>query len=136
MYPIASCSSELPMRNKWISGDTICIITWQSFQNDPSTLNKRLGTQSIVTNVIESKIFSGQLKLVEKLKLFWEREQCFGTQLALQIAKTSQPSKILFTFTNNNMKLCFEEYSSNFFFSWDKYSSIYYCVFVCVVYGT
>ena len=59
------------------------------FQNDPSTLDKRLETQSTVTNVIESKVFNGRIKLVEELKLFREREQNFGTQLTLEIGKTS-----------------------------------------------
>ncbi|XP_075663461.1 uncharacterized protein LOC142633069 [Castanea sativa] len=67
-----------------------------AFQYDSSTLNKRLETQSAVTDVIESKVSVGQLKLVEEeLRLFREREQTFGTQLAQESAKTSQPSKIL-----------------------------------------
>ncbi|KAF3968388.1 hypothetical protein CMV_007707 [Castanea mollissima] len=64
-----------------------------AFQYDSSTLNKRLETQSAVTNVIESKVSVGQLKLVEELRLFREREQTFGTQLAQESAKTSQPDE-------------------------------------------
>ena len=60
-----------------------------AFQNDLSTLNKRLETQSVVTNVIESKVISGRLKLVEELELFLEREQNFGTQLTLEMGNTS-----------------------------------------------
>ncbi|XP_023909492.1 uncharacterized protein LOC112021156 [Quercus suber] len=41
-----------------------------AFQYDSSTLNKRLETQSVMTDVIESKISAGRLKLVEKLRLF------------------------------------------------------------------
>ena len=60
-----------------------------TFQYDPSTLNKRLETQSNVTDVTESKVSCGRIKLVEELKLFWEHEQTFGTQLAQELAKTS-----------------------------------------------
>ena len=67
-----------------------------AFQYDSSTLNKRLETQSAVTDVIESKVSVGRLKLVEELRLFQEREQTFGTQLTQESAKTSKPSKILF----------------------------------------
>ena len=52
-----------------------------AFQYHPSTFDKRLETQSIVTDFIESKVSSGQLELVEELKLFREHEQTFGTQL-------------------------------------------------------
>ncbi|XP_075654218.1 uncharacterized protein LOC142624515 [Castanea sativa] len=64
-----------------------------AFQYDSSTLNKRLETQSAVTDVIESKVSVGRLKLVEELRLFREREQTFGTQLAQESAKTSQPDE-------------------------------------------
>ncbi|XP_075645300.1 uncharacterized protein LOC142616308 [Castanea sativa] len=64
-----------------------------AFQYDLSTLNKRLETQSIVTDVIESKVSVGRLKLVEELRLFREREQTFGTQLTQESAKTSQPDE-------------------------------------------
>ena len=67
-----------------------------------------------MTNVIESKVSTGRLKLVEELRLFREREQTFGTQLAQESAKTSQPGKILFTLANNKMKICFKDH--NFFF--------------------
>ena len=83
-----------------------------AFQYDPSTLNKRLETQSAMIDVIESKVLSGQIKLVEELKLFRDCEQTFETQLAQELAKTSQPGKILFTLSNNKMKICFKEYSS------------------------
>lgn len=43
-----------------------------------------------MTDIIESKVSNGQLKLVEELKLFREHEQTFGTQLARETAKTSQ----------------------------------------------
>ena len=69
-----------------------------------------------MTDVIESKVSAGRLKLVEELRLFREREQTFGTQLAQESAKTSQPGKILFTLANNKMKICFKEYSSFYFF--------------------
>ena len=45
-----------------------------AFQYDLSTFNKRLDTQSTVTDVIESKVLVGRMKLVEELKLFRERE--------------------------------------------------------------
>ncbi|XP_075663117.1 uncharacterized protein LOC142632629 [Castanea sativa] len=64
-----------------------------AFQYDSSTLNKRLETQSAVTDVIESKVSVGRLKLVEELRLFREREQTFGTQLTQESAKTSQPDE-------------------------------------------
>ena len=60
-----------------------------AFQYDSSTPNKRLETQSAVTDVIESKVSTGWLKLVEELRLFRERKQTFGTQLAQELAKTS-----------------------------------------------
>ena len=86
-----------------------------AFQYDSSTLNKSLETQSTVTDVIESKVSVGRLKLVEELRLFRERKQTFGTQLAQESVKTSQPGKILFTLTNNKMKICFKDHS--FFFN-------------------
>ena len=95
-----------------------------AFQYNSSTLNKRLETQSTVTNVIESKVSASWLKLVEELRLFQEREQTFGTQLAQESAKTSQLGKILFTLTNNKMKICFKDHSS-FLYFWDKYSCVY-----------
>ena len=95
-----------------------------AFQYDLSTLNKRLDTQSTVTDVIESKVSVGRMKLVEELKLFREREQTFGTQLAQESTKTSQPSKILFILTNNKMKICFKDHRY-FFFFWYKYSHVY-----------
>ncbi|XP_050254914.1 uncharacterized protein LOC126700770 [Quercus robur] len=61
-----------------------------AFQYDSSTLKKRLETQSAVTHVIELKVSVGRLKFVEELRLFREREQTFGTQLAQESAKTSQ----------------------------------------------
>ncbi|KAL4633165.1 hypothetical protein ACB092_04G102500 [Castanea dentata] len=64
-----------------------------AFQYDSSTLNKRLETQSAVTDVIESKVSVGRLKLVEELSLFRECEQTFGTQLAQESAKISQPDE-------------------------------------------
>nr|XP_023912829.1 uncharacterized protein LOC112024425 [Quercus suber] len=64
-----------------------------AFQYDSSTLNKRLETQSAVTDVIESKVSVGRLKFVEELRLFREHEQTFGTQLAQESAKTSQPDE-------------------------------------------
>ncbi|XP_075659224.1 uncharacterized protein LOC142629126 [Castanea sativa] len=64
-----------------------------AFQYDSSTFNKRLETQSAMTDVIESKVSVGRLKLVEELRLFREREQTFGTQLAQESAKTSQPDE-------------------------------------------
>ena len=85
-----------------------------AFQYDSSTLNKRLETQSAVTDVIESKVSADRLKLVEELRLFRECEKTFGTQLAQESAKTSQPGKILFTLANNKMKICFKDH--NFFF--------------------
>ena len=48
---------------------------------------------------------------MEELRLFQEREQTFGTQLAQESAKTSQPGKILFTLANNKMKICFKDHS-------------------------
>ncbi|KAK4583568.1 hypothetical protein RGQ29_026342 [Quercus rubra] len=66
-----------------------------AFQYDSSTLNKRLETQSAVTDVIESKVSDGRLKLVEEIRLFREREQTFGTQLAQESAKISQPAASL-----------------------------------------
>ena len=87
-----------------------------AFQYDSSTLNKRLETQSTVTDVIESKVSIGRLKLVEELRLFQESEQTFGTQLAQESAKTSQPGNILFTLTNNKMKICLKDHSFFFFF--------------------
>ena len=95
-----------------------------AFQYDSSTLNKRLQTQSTVTDVIESKVSIGRLKLVEELRLFREHEQTFGTQLAQESAKISQPGKILFTLANNKMKICFKDHSS-FLYFWDKYSCVY-----------
>ena len=83
-----------------------------AFQYDPSTLNKRLETQSTMTDVIKSKVSVSRMKLVEELKLFQECEQTFETQLAQESAKTSQPSKILFTLANNKMKICFKDHSS------------------------
>ncbi|XP_075665181.1 uncharacterized protein LOC142634813 [Castanea sativa] len=52
-----------------------------AFQYDSSTLNKRLETQSAVTDVIESKVSIGRLKLVEELRLFREYEwwKLFGS---------------------------------------------------------
>ncbi|KAL4598973.1 hypothetical protein ACB092_11G093700 [Castanea dentata] len=52
-----------------------------AFQYDSSTLNKRLETQSAVTDVIESKVSVGRLKLVEELRLFREYEwwKLFGS---------------------------------------------------------
>ena len=95
-----------------------------AFQYDSSTLNKRLETQSAVTDVIESKVSADRLKLVEELRLFRECEQTFGTQLAQESAKTSQPGKILFTLANNKMKICFKDH--NFFlYFWNKYSCVY-----------
>ena len=82
-----------------------------TFQYNPSTLNKSLETQFALTYIIESKVSIGQIKLMEKLKLFQECEQTFGTQLAQESAKTSQLGKILFTLANNKMKICFKEYS-------------------------
>ncbi|KAL0010821.1 hypothetical protein SO802_005929 [Lithocarpus litseifolius] len=64
-----------------------------AFQYDSSTLNKRLETQSAVTDVIESKVSAGRLKLVEELRLFREHKQTFGTQLAQESAKTSRPDE-------------------------------------------
>ena len=87
-----------------------------AFQYDSSTFNKRLETQSVVTDVIESKFSVGQLKLVEELRLFREREQTFGTQLAQESTKTSQPGKILFTLANNKMKICLKDHSFFFIF--------------------
>ena len=95
-----------------------------AFQYDSSTLNKRLETQFAVTNVIESKVSVGRLKLVEELRLFREREQTFETQLAQESANTSQLGKILFTLTNNKMKICFKDHSF-FLYFWDKYSYVY-----------
>ena len=95
-----------------------------AFQYDPSTLNKRLKTQSAVIDIIESKVSIGRIKLVEKLKLSREHEQTFGTQLAQESTKTSQPSKILFILTNNKMKICFKDHRS-FLFFWYKYSHVY-----------
>ncbi|XP_050249173.1 uncharacterized protein LOC126696481 [Quercus robur] len=66
-----------------------------AFQYDSSILNKRLETQLAVTDVIESKVSVGRLKLVEELRLFREREQTFGTQLTQELAKTSHPGKII-----------------------------------------
>ena len=88
-----------------------------------------------MTDVIESKVLSGRVRLVEELKLFWECEQTFGTKLAQELIKTPQLGKILFTFTNNKMKICFKEYSS---FFWDKYSYVYWFIvsLFCVEYGT
>ena len=108
-----------------------------AFQYDSSTLNKRLETQSAVTDVIESKVSVGRLKLVEELRLFWEHEQTFGTHLAQELAKTSQSSKILFTLANNKMKICFKDHSS-FLYFWDKYSCVHWFIvsLFCVVYGT
>ena len=83
-----------------------------ALQYDSSTFNKRLETQSAVTDVIELNVSVGRLKLVEELTLFREREQAFGTQLAQESAITSQPSKILFTLVNNKMKICFKDHSS------------------------
>ena len=70
--------------------DIHVVVYWLNpvFQNDLSTLNKRLETQYVGTNVIESKVIRGRLKLLEELKLFLELEQSFGTQLALETAKT------------------------------------------------
>ena len=87
-----------------------------AFQYDSSTLNKRLETQSAVTDVIESKVSTGWLKLVEELRLFREREQTFGTQLAQESAKASQPGKIMFTLTNTKMKICFKDHSAFLYF--------------------
>ena len=84
-----------------------------AFQYDSFTLNKRLETQFVATDVIESKVSVGRLKLVEELRLFQEREQTFGTQLAQESAKTSKPSKTLF-----------KDHSS-FLYFWDKYSCVY-----------
>ena len=95
-----------------------------AFQYNSSTLNKRLETQSTVKDVIESKVSASWLKLVEELRLFEEREQTFGTQLAQESAKTSQLGKILFTLTNNKMKICFKDHNS-FLYFWDKYSCVY-----------
>ena len=95
-----------------------------AFQYDPSTLNKRLKIQSTVTDIIESKVSIGRIKLVEKLKLSREHEQTFGTQLAQESTKTSQLGKILFTLANNKMKICFKDHSF-FLFFWDKYSYVY-----------
>ncbi|XP_075654754.1 uncharacterized protein LOC142624913 [Castanea sativa] len=47
----------------------------------------------IKDHVIELKVSVGRLKLVEELRLFREREQTFGTQLAQESAKTSQPDE-------------------------------------------
>ena len=69
-----------------------------------------------MTDVIESKVSIGRLKLVEELRLFRESEQTFGTQLAQESAKTSQPGNILFTLINNKMKICFKDHSFFFFF--------------------
>ena len=77
-----------------------------------------------MTDVIESKVSVGWLKLVEELRLFREREQTFGTQLAQESAKTSQPGKIMFTLTTNKIKICFKDHSS-FLYFWDKYSCVY-----------
>ena len=66
-----------------------------------------------MTDVIESKVSVGRLKLAEELRLFQEREQTFGTQLAQESAKTSKPSKTLF-----------KDHSS-FLYFWDKYSCVY-----------
>ena len=87
-----------------------------TFQYDSSILNKRLETQSAMTDVIESKVSAGRLKLVEELRLFREHEQTFGTHLAQELAKTSQSSKILFTLANNKMKICFKDHSSFLYF--------------------
>ena len=77
-----------------------------------------------MTDVIESKVSADRLKLVEELRLFRECEQTFGTQLAQESAKTSQPGKILFTLSNNKMKICFKDH--NFFlYFWNKYSCVY-----------
>ena len=84
-----------------------------AFQYDSYTLNKRLETQFVATDVIESKVLVGRLKLAEELRLFQEREQTFGTQLAQESAKTSKPSKTLF-----------KDHSS-FLYFWDKYSCVY-----------
>ena len=83
-----------------------------------------LETQSTVTDGIESKVSTGRLKLVEELRLFQEREQTFGTQLAQESSKTSQPGKILLTLANNKMKICFKDHRS-FLYFWDKYSCVY-----------
>ena len=77
-----------------------------------------------MTDVIESKVSVGRLKLVEELRLFREREQTFGSQLAQESAKTSQPGKIMFTLTNNKIKICFKGHSS-FLYFWDKYCCVY-----------
>nr|XP_023927344.1 uncharacterized protein LOC112038732 [Quercus suber] len=61
-----------------------------AFQYDSSTLDKRLETQFVVADVIESKVSAVRLKLVEELRLFRECEQTFGTQLPQELAKTSQ----------------------------------------------
>ena len=95
-----------------------------TFQYDSSTLNKRIETQFAVIDVIESKVSAGRLKLVEELRLFQEREQTFGTQLAQESAKTSQLGKILFTLANTKMKIRFKDHSS-FLYFWDKYSCVY-----------
>ena len=108
-----------------------------AFQYDSSTLNKRPKTQYAVTDVIESKVSTSRLKLVEELRLFREHEQTFETQLAQESAKTSQPGKILFTLANNKMKICFNDHSS-FLYFWDKCSCVYWFIvsLFCVVYGT
>ena len=64
--------------------DIQCAAYWLNhvFQYDWSTLKKRLETQSVEIDVIESKVSVGQLKLVEELRLFREHEQTFGTQFA------------------------------------------------------
>ncbi|KAK9993540.1 hypothetical protein SO802_023243 [Lithocarpus litseifolius] len=64
-----------------------------AFQYDSSTFNKRLETQSAMTDVIESNVSASRLKLVEELRLFREREQTFETQLAQESAKTSQSNE-------------------------------------------
>ncbi|XP_065622878.1 uncharacterized protein LOC136064720 [Quercus suber] len=80
MYMMA-CIEDIHAAAYWLN---------PAFQYDSSTLNKRLKTQSAMTDVIESKVSVGRLKLVEELRLFREREQTFGTQLAQESAKTSQ----------------------------------------------
>ena len=83
-----------------------------------------------MTDVIESKVSVGRLKLVEELRLFREREQTFGTQLAQESAKTSQPGNILFTLTNNKMKIFFKDHSF-FFFFWVSIAVFINSLYLC-----
>ena len=71
---------------------------------------------------------------MEELKLFRDCEQTFETQLAQELAKTSQPGKILFTLANNRMKICFKDHSSFYFFVISKAMFIYSLYLYFVLY--